>query len=75
MLPVGFSRTREDQVANRILNKTQEAKGRVKETSGKATGNKVLEAQGKADQLKAQTRQAGTEVKNAVPKAKKIVTR
>ena len=47
-------------MAKRFVDKAQEAKGRVKETSGKAIGNKVLEAQGKADQLKAQTKQVGT---------------
>ncbi|MCD2186905.1 MULTISPECIES: CsbD family protein [Actinomycetospora] len=46
-------------------NKIDEIKGKVKETVGKAVGNESLEAEGKADQGKANLKQAGEKVKDA----------
>jgi len=38
----------------------------VKETAGKATNNRSLEAKGKADQTKGNLKQAGEKVKDAL---------
>jgi uncharacterized protein YjbJ (UPF0337 family) len=50
---------------NKTKNKTQTAKGHVKETVGKATDDKSLENEGKADQIKGDLKQAGEKVKDA----------
>lgn len=42
------------------------AKGKVKEMFGKATRNDRLEAEGKADQMKAKLRRATTKIKGAI---------
>jgi len=42
-----------------------QAKGKVKEEVGDATDNESLEAEGKADQSKANLNQAGEKVKDA----------
>jgi uncharacterized protein YjbJ (UPF0337 family) len=60
---------------NRASNKTQDAKGKVKETVGSAVGNKELENKGKTDQAKAGLKDAGEDVKDAVHKVKDAVTR
>src|SRR5207249_69939 len=44
---------------------TDEAKGRVKEAVGKATGNRRLQAEGKIDQAKGKVRKASGRVKRA----------
>jgi uncharacterized protein YjbJ (UPF0337 family) len=51
------------------------SKGTGQTTSGKATGDKGLEARGKADRLKAHTKPVGTDLKRSVRKAKDTVTR
>jgi uncharacterized protein YjbJ (UPF0337 family) len=50
---------------DKARDKAQEAKGKVKETIGKAVGNERLEAEGKADQVAADVKQAGEKVKDA----------
>jgi len=50
---------------DKARNKAQELKGKVKETVGKAVGNERLEAEGKADQVGADVKQAGEKVKDA----------
>jgi uncharacterized protein YjbJ (UPF0337 family) len=50
---------------NKARNKAQELKGQVKEGTGRATGNRSLEAEGRADQVKANLKQAGEKVKDA----------
>jgi uncharacterized protein YjbJ (UPF0337 family) len=45
--------------------KAQGAKGKAKETIGKAVGNERLEAEGKAGQVAADVKQAGEKVKDA----------
>ena len=62
-------------MADRVATQAQEKKGKAKEVIGKATDDKGLEARGKADQVKAVSKRAGTEVKNAVRKAKDTVSR
>lgn len=49
-------------------NSAQRAKGKVKETAGKVTGNERLRRQGKADQVKGKIKQIGEKVKDALRK-------
>ncbi|WAB84551.1 CsbD family protein [Microcella daejeonensis] len=42
----------------------EELVGKAKEAAGKVTGNEKLEAEGKADQAKANAKQAGDDVKD-----------
>jgi uncharacterized protein YjbJ (UPF0337 family) len=49
-------------------NTAQRAKGKIKETAGKATGNERLRRQGKADQMKGKIKQAGEKIKDALKK-------
>ena len=46
--------------------KTDEVKGKIKETVGDVTGDEELEAQGKGDQTKGNLKQAGEKLKDAV---------
>ncbi len=46
---------------DKIGNKAEELNGKVKETTGKATDDESLEAEGKADQRKSSLKQAGRE--------------
>lgn len=55
---------------DKIKNSAEEAGGQVKETLGDATGNESLEAEGRADQAKANIKQAGEDVKDAFESAK-----
>jgi uncharacterized protein YjbJ (UPF0337 family) len=50
---------------NKTRNKAQELMGQIKETAGRATGNRRLKAQGRADQTKANLRQAAEKIKDA----------
>jgi len=56
--------------SDKASNKTQEVKGKVKETTGKAVGNERLEAEGAADQTVADVKQAGEKVKDAAKSLK-----
>jgi uncharacterized protein YjbJ (UPF0337 family) len=49
-------------------NKGEELKGKVKEGVGQATGNEDLEAEGKADQISGNLKDAGEKVKDAFKK-------
>jgi uncharacterized protein YjbJ (UPF0337 family) len=51
---------------NKTRNKSQELKGQVKEATGRATGDPRLEAEGRADQTKANLKQAAEKVKDAL---------
>ncbi len=51
---------------DKTKNTGEKVKGKVKETAGKVTGNERLEAEGKVDQGKANVKQAGEKVKDAV---------
>jgi uncharacterized protein YjbJ (UPF0337 family) len=53
---------------DKASNKTQDLKGKVKEVAGKVSGDDKLEAKGKADQTKANLKQAGEKVKDAFKK-------
>ena len=50
---------------NKTRNKTQELKGQIKEAAGRATGNRKLKAQGRADQTRANLKQAVEKAKDA----------
>jgi uncharacterized protein YjbJ (UPF0337 family) len=50
---------------DKIRNEAEEARGSVKEGVGKVTDNERLEAEGKAEQMKANLKQAGEKVKDA----------
>jgi uncharacterized protein YjbJ (UPF0337 family) len=49
---------------DKAKNKAEEVTGKVKEEFGEATDNTDLEAEGKADQAKADLKQAGEKVKD-----------
>ena len=53
---------------DKAANKAQEIKGRAKKVVGEATGNDDLEAEGQADQVKGNLKQAGEKVKDAFKK-------
>ena len=50
---------------NKTRNKAQELKGQIKEATGRVTGNRRLEAKGRADQTRASLKQAIEKVKDA----------
>jgi uncharacterized protein YjbJ (UPF0337 family) len=56
------------RAVDKSRNAAQRAKGKVKETAGKTTGNERLRRQGKADQAKAKLKQTGEKVKDALRK-------
>lgn len=49
---------------DKVRNVAERAKGKVKETAGKAVGNKRLTAEGKADQVSGDAKQAGEKIKD-----------
>lgn len=51
-------------LGDKIENKKDELVGEAKEAEGKATGDESREAQGKAEQAKADLKQAGEKVKD-----------
>jgi uncharacterized protein YjbJ (UPF0337 family) len=51
---------------DRIKGSAEQAKGKVKEWTGKATGDKKTQAKGKADQVKGKVRNAAGSLKDAV---------
>ena len=53
---------------DKAKNTAQQAKGKLKETVGKVSGNNKLRAEGKADQVKGNVKQAGEKLKDAVKK-------
>jgi uncharacterized protein YjbJ (UPF0337 family) len=62
-------------MAAKAAAKAHELKGKVKEASGKASGDRKLEARGKGEQVKAHVSGAAADVKKAARKAKDTVTR
>lgn len=55
-----------NDAADKMKHKGEELGGKAKEGAGKVTGNESLEAEGHADQTKANLKQAGDDVKDAV---------
>ena len=53
-------------MSDKIGNKAEELKGKVKEGVGDATDNEQWQAEGKFDQAKGNLKQAGEKVKDAV---------
>ena len=52
-------------LGDKIKNSAQEAAGKVKEKVGDAKGDESMQAEGQADQTKANAKQAGENVKDA----------
>ena len=50
---------------NKSRNKTQELKGQAKEAAGRVTGDRRLEAEGRAAKTRANLKQAGEKLKDA----------
>ena len=55
-------------------NKAEELKGQGKETAGRASGDRDLEAEGKGDQAGAKVKNAGEHVKDAAKDVKDGLT-
>jgi uncharacterized protein YjbJ (UPF0337 family) len=51
--------------ADKLTSKVQELRGRVKRNTGEVTGDRSLQAQGRADEVKGNLRQAGEKIKDA----------
>ena len=56
-------------LGDKIKHAAEEGLGKAKEVAGKVTNNEELEAEGKADQAKADAKQAGDSVKDAAKDA------
>ena len=54
---------------DKLRNQGEELKGKTKETIGRATDDEELEARGRSDQAKANLKQAGEKVKDAIKDA------
>jgi uncharacterized protein YjbJ (UPF0337 family) len=54
---------------DKAKNTADTAKGKAKDVVGRATGDKDLETEGKADQVAGHLKQAGEKVKDAVSSA------
>jgi uncharacterized protein YjbJ (UPF0337 family) len=50
---------------DKLRNAAEGAKGKAKEATGRATDDKSMEAEGRADQTKSDLKQAGENVKDA----------
>jgi uncharacterized protein YjbJ (UPF0337 family) len=59
---------------DKVSNKAQDLKGKVKETVGRVTDNDDLEAKGKTDQAKAAVKDVGEKAKDAVGTIKDKLT-
>jgi uncharacterized protein YjbJ (UPF0337 family) len=53
---------------DKVADKLQAAKGKVKKNTGEAVGNPRLEAEGRTDQTAGNIKQAGEKVKDAFKK-------
>ena len=51
---------------DKLRNQGQDLKGKAKESIGRATDDEELEAQGRTDQAKADLKNAGEKVKDAI---------
>lgn len=60
---------------DKFSNKTEDAKGKVKETTGSATGNESLENEGKGDQASASVKEGVENVKDAAKNLKDGLTK
>lgn len=55
---------------DKISNKAEELKGKVKQGAGDVTGDEELRAEGEADETKSHFKQAGERVKDAAKNVK-----
>ena len=53
---------------DKVKNKAQEARGHLKDTAGRATNDRTLQAKGKGDKAAGNLKQAGEKVKDAFRK-------
>ncbi len=53
-------------ITKKIAHKAEAVKGGVKKKVGRLTGSRRLRAEGRADQIKGNTKQAGAKIKDAV---------
>ncbi|GAA2749968.1 MULTISPECIES: CsbD family protein [Kitasatospora] len=53
-------------IGKKAAHKAEAVKGGAKKTIGRATGNRSLEAEGRADQVKGDAKQAGAKAKDAL---------
>ena len=53
---------------DKVKNKAQEARGHLKDTAGRATDDRTLQAKGKGDKAAGNLKQAGERVKDAFRK-------
>jgi uncharacterized protein YjbJ (UPF0337 family) len=53
-------------IGKKLAHKAEAAKGAVKKIIGRATGNTRLRTEGRVDQFKGNTKQAGAKLKDAV---------
>lgn len=60
---------------DKIGNKAEDLKGKTKETTGKATGNEQMEAEGKGDQASAAVKDGVEKVKDAASNIKDKLTK
>jgi len=61
-------------IGDKAKHKLEEAGGQVKESTGRATGDRDLEAEGRADQSEGKIKNAGEHVKDAAKDAKDGLT-
>ncbi|MEV4557878.1 CsbD family protein [Kitasatospora sp. NPDC049285] len=52
-------------IGKKTAHKAETVKGGAKKAVGRATGNRSLEAEGRADQMKGDAKQAGAKAKDA----------
>ncbi|GAB7183567.1 CsbD family protein [Kitasatospora sp. Ki12] len=52
-------------IAKKIAHKAEAVKGGAKKTVGRVTGSRRLQAEGRGDQIKGNTKQAGAKIKDA----------
>lgn len=52
-------------IAKKIADAAEAMKGGAKKTTGRATGSRRLQAEGRRDQLKGNVKQAGSKIKDA----------
>ena len=52
-------------IAKKLAHKAEAMKGGVKKTTGRATGSRRLQAEGRGDQVKGNIKQVGAKIKDA----------
>jgi uncharacterized protein YjbJ (UPF0337 family) len=60
---------------DKLRNKMQMGRGRVKQQAGRATGDPYLEAEGRADRISGGTKQVGEHAKSAAKNVKDALER